>query len=219
MKRNGTVNVSFALADSDDDPVSIRFFEEGTQAPKDPLIEPTPRARPVANKARRAEMQRYVKATMVVCLGICALAIVGRLCWAAPPEAAVATASRTSGAVMMRDADVEAFHERVLLGVSAPTAAATATAITTATVPHQPPTLEERQKDAARHALELRDLDRAVEASRAAVDLDEEDADAWLLLGAAHLERKELDEARRAFQACTDRATHGDKRDCRALRF
>jgi hypothetical protein len=115
MKRNRKFNTKSAFRAADDDPTSVRFFDEGDgihikvvqEHPvgrHDELLlemNDARRRRPPVDGARREVMRNYVKATMAVCLGICALAVVGRLFWAAPPEEPVATTHmKTSSAVI-----------------------------------------------------------------------------------------------------------------------
>jgi cytochrome c-type biogenesis protein CcmH/NrfG len=47
--------------------------------------------------------------------------------------------------------------------------------------------------------------------------LDATDAEGWLILGAAYLQRGSFKDARRCFASCAKEATHGPRGECSAL--
>ena len=73
-------------------------------------------------------------------------------------------------------------------------------------------------KRAAQRALERGKVAQAIDLGEHAVEVDPTDAESWLILGAAYLERGSFKEARRCFSSCLDQATHGPKNECAALR-
>jgi hypothetical protein len=69
----------------------------------------------------------------------------------------------------------------------------------------------------AQQALEQGKVSVAIEQSRYAVQLDPSDAESWLILGAAYLQRGAFKDARRSFSSCVEQATHGARDECSAL--
>jgi cytochrome c-type biogenesis protein CcmH/NrfG len=69
----------------------------------------------------------------------------------------------------------------------------------------------------SQQALERHDLPHALEAAERAVLFDPEDAEGWLLLGAAHIDRGNNLAAQRAFKQCVGKAKLGDRQECLAL--
>jgi hypothetical protein len=76
----------------------------------------------------------------------------------------------------------------------------------------------EEAKKAAQTALGRNKFDAAVEAAERAVTLDPTDGDAWLLLGAAYLEKGKKAEAHRAFASCVKQGKRGRVGECAMLR-
>jgi Flp pilus assembly protein TadD len=72
-------------------------------------------------------------------------------------------------------------------------------------------------KEAAQAALEHGKVPLAIELGERSVSLDPTDAEAWLVLGAAYLQRGASKDARRCFSSCVEQATHGGQRECAAL--
>jgi cytochrome c-type biogenesis protein CcmH/NrfG len=63
-------------------------------------------------------------------------------------------------------------------------------------------------------ALERHDLPHALDAAERAVLYDPDDAEGWLLLGAAHIDRGNYGAAQKAFKECVAKAKLGDRQEC-----
>jgi Flp pilus assembly protein TadD len=74
-----------------------------------------------------------------------------------------------------------------------------------------------RQKQAAQRALERSDPAEAITLAELSVALDPTDAESWLILGAAYLQRGHASDARRCFTTCAKTATRGPRAECAAL--
>ncbi|HVJ89250.1 MAG TPA: hypothetical protein VM580_05555, partial [Labilithrix sp.] len=74
---------------------------------------------------------------------------------------------------------------------------------------------QEKAKSLA--ALEQRKLAAAIEAGERAVRLDPTDAEAWLILGAAHQDNGNVVAARRAYASCVKEAKTGPRAECQNL--
>jgi 2-oxoglutarate dehydrogenase E2 component (dihydrolipoamide succinyltransferase) len=96
-------------------------------------------------------------------------------------------------------------------------AAAPATADTAAAEVPTDPAAAKEEKKAAQKALNRGDLKGAIEAGERAVAYDPTDGDAWLLLGAANLEKGKAAEARKAFTSCVKEGKRGAIGECRAM--
>jgi Flp pilus assembly protein TadD len=57
----------------------------------------------------------------------------------------------------------------------------------------------------------------SIELGERAVQLDPTDADSWLVLGAAYMQRGDNKNARRCFSSCVKEATSGARRECAAM--
>jgi hypothetical protein len=97
---------------------------------------------------------------------------------------------------------------------SEPTPAPSAVA---AKAPARDPKEAKREKKAAQRALDHRKLDDAIAAGTHSVALDPTDAEAWLVLGAAYLEKHDTASAQSAFTSCAKSATRGPKKECASL--
>jgi hypothetical protein len=74
-----------------------------------------------------------------------------------------------------------------------------------------------RQKQTAQRALERSDPTEAITLAERSVALDPTDAESWLILGAAYLQRGQASDARRCFTTCAKTATRGPRAECAAL--
>jgi hypothetical protein len=81
--------------------------------------------------------------------------------------------------------------------------------------PVDPAALTARQ--AAQSALEHGHVAQAITLGEQSVQLDPTEAQGWLILGAAYLQRGSFPDARRCFSSCVKQATHGAKSECAAL--
>jgi len=97
-----------------------------------------------------------------------------------------------------------------VVSTSAPT-----TAATSPSVPDTSAAVD--AKRASQKALENGQLAQAITLGERSVELDPTDAEAWLILGAAYLQRGSFKDARRCFSSCVTDATHGARRECAAL--
>jgi len=69
----------------------------------------------------------------------------------------------------------------------------------------------------ANHALRTGAKDRAVELARQAVQANPDDADGWLMLGAAYQASGDRSAAREAYRSCVAQAHTANVNDCRVL--
>jgi tetratricopeptide (TPR) repeat protein len=72
-------------------------------------------------------------------------------------------------------------------------------------------------KRLAQRALDRGSAAVAVEQGERSVALDPGDAEAWLILGAAYMQRGNFAKARRCFSSCVQMATRGARAECAAL--
>ncbi len=72
-------------------------------------------------------------------------------------------------------------------------------------------------KHLAQRALDRGDAARAIEQAKRSVELDATDAETWLILGAAQLQRGAYREAHESFTSCLRDATRGPRGECKAL--
>jgi hypothetical protein len=101
---------------------------------------------------------------------------------------------------------------------SAPTGAADAAAPGWGAASATPdPDAAGEAKLAAQKALDRGQVSLAIDLAQRAVDLDPTDAESWLTLGAAYLQRGKYKDARRCFSNCVAQATHGARSECAAL--
>lgn len=193
--------------------------------------------------ARRRDFARYVTAAVAVCVMICAAAAV-RAATVSRANREEASLQRThygsahgaSPATAPPPAEVIAPAMEPTEAKGTETAAATPTTTTTeAPTPTEPPTetaaatgsspsppsgeaVDAREsKKLAQRALDHGDATKAIEAARQSVEGDPSDAETWLILGGAYLQRGAAREARESFASCTRMATRGPRNECRAL--
>jgi hypothetical protein len=72
-------------------------------------------------------------------------------------------------------------------------------------------------KGDAQQALDHGRLSRSIESGERSVALDATDAEAWLVLGAAYIQRGAYAKARECFTSCVQSATRGPRDECAAL--
>ncbi len=123
---------------------------------------------------------------------------------AGDPAAAVATSHPAAPAPLAPAAAPPA------VGDPAPAAAS-------ASAPGATPDEAVDAKRGAQRALDHGKASLAVQLGERSVELDPTDADAWLVLGAAYLQRGAFKDARRCFSSCAKEATHGARGECAAL--
>jgi tetratricopeptide (TPR) repeat protein len=86
-----------------------------------------------------------------------------------------------------------------------------------ASVAPEPASEAFEKKRASQQALEKGKLVLSIELGERAVELDPTDADSWLILGAAYLQRGDIKNARRCFSSCVGQATSGQRKECAAM--
>jgi hypothetical protein len=137
---------------------------------------------------------------------------------AAPAATATATATGSADAAAAPSASAAAMAS----AEAAPSAsAAAAPAASASAAPTGGPVDAEEAKKMAKvalRALESGNNKGAVEKSSAAVDADPTDAAPYLYWGTALMNMGKMADAKKVFQTCVDKATHGPKNDCRQFR-
>jgi len=86
-----------------------------------------------------------------------------------------------------------------------------------ASAPPAPPPEAAEKKNASQQALEHGRAALSIELGERAVELDPTDADRWLILGAAYMQRGDNKNARRCFTSCVEKATTGQRKECSAM--
>jgi hypothetical protein len=197
----------------------------------------------VAVRARRARFAKYVQFAVAFCAVVCVMALV-RLVVArvrapeAEARAEVAQIAHAAAAVAQPPVQAEPSPAPAALAPadkpaepapsSAPQAtpgaaaapapaAAAAPSPDTAAAPEPTGKTALQEKNDARKALERGKLADAIEAGERSIALDPTDADAYLLTGAAYLEKGKHADARRIFQACVKEAKKGPRGECGAM--
>ena len=176
---------------------------------------------------RRRELGRYVAASLAVCTAVCVAAAVraglgprdGMDARDAPSAANAAMVAMAAMGTAAAPPEVTATAPDVPPLAPAPKPKhGTATATTPAA-----PTIASRarsardEKEAARRLLAQGRARDAVATAERSVALDPSDADAWLVLGAAHEEMHHGGSARASFRACVKEAKKGRVAECRAM--
>jgi hypothetical protein len=209
-------------------------------APPDPTAEVRRRARSESGLARRRDLGRYVTGAVAVCFMICAAAAV-RAATGGGNARDEATSSRPSyqpaaappPTTALAVADPPAVAPSAAAVVDPPSAEPAVSAEPAAPVPAKAeadpkaeaadpapsadPAEARADKKSAQHALDRGDAVTAIDAARRSVEGDPSDAETWLILGAAYMQRGSYRDARESFASCVHDATHGPKSECRAL--
>ncbi|HLK35335.1 MAG TPA: tetratricopeptide repeat protein [Polyangiaceae bacterium] len=209
--------------------------------------EERPAARPevtAAQRTRRRHLRRYVTAVVGLAAGLCLVAGVhatGRasakdfhkasvdppsppraVAVEAPPTETPAPTPPAPEAVEVAKAESPAPPpaESAAPASDPPAAALQASAPEPTAqdpAPAQDPQAALDAKHASQKALEGGHPKAAIEAGEKAVELDPTDAEAWLILGAAYLQRGAYAEAHKRFASCVEQAKRGPKGECAAL--
>ncbi len=171
---------------------------------------------------RRARFVRYVTWAVGVSAVVCLAAVV-RTAFT-PSSKTIAAPAQAAMIVEPPAAKAAPRAEPAQPAAATPPAAAEPPATTATTAPEAPapaaiepteapkpaPTGDAKEEKAAcRSALERGKVADAIEAGERAVALDETDAEAWLLLGAAYQEKGKLADARRAYTSCVKLGVKG----------
>jgi hypothetical protein len=168
---------------------------------------------------RRSDFMRYVGITVAVCAVVLVYGL-ARFALAkhadAPPVAvAVAPAS-----AMPPPAPEPVASAPAPTPSAAPSAEPIASAAPTAepsAAPAVPQKSAKEEKAGAQRALDKGKVGDAIQSALRSTSLDPEDAEAWLLLGAAYdMQGKHVD-ARAAYSECAKEAKRGDVRECKLM--
>jgi cytochrome c-type biogenesis protein CcmH/NrfG len=162
-------------------------------------------------RGRRARFTRYVTWGM----GACVLLLVagGARQFVLARTASAEGAPRASQAFLIA---APPSAPAAPVTASSPVEPTTAPAVASDTLPSNPKEAK-REKRAAQRALERGRLAAAITSGTRSTSLDPTDAEAWLVLGAAYMEKGDTVSARHAFTACSKSATHGPKGECAAM--
>ncbi|MGH7439270.1 MAG: tetratricopeptide repeat protein [Polyangiaceae bacterium] len=176
--------------------------------------------------ARRRDFARYVTGAVAVCFMICAAAAV-RAATVSHSDREEASLPRSHAGVVVPPPPVAEVTAPAAPADTTPTPIATETPTETATAtaagepsPSAPPgdAVDPRaSKKLAQRALDRGDATKAIEAAKQSVESDPGDAETWLILGGAYLQRGAAREARESFASCSRMATRGPRSECRAL--
>jgi cytochrome c-type biogenesis protein CcmH/NrfG len=156
---------------------------------------------------RRARFRRYARWTVSACVLICVAGVARRF--------VVDRAALADDAPRASSAFTVAAQPSPALPVAA--APSELPAPSAPAEPARDPKEAKREKKAAQRALERGKLDAAIASGTRSVALDPTDAEAWLVLGAAYMEKHDTASARKAFTSCTTTATHGSKKECASM--
>jgi hypothetical protein len=201
--------------------------EDGTDAAQGPEVvfagpsdapPPSLSARPHVGRAkegRGAGRWRMAYVASVGLSGLCVVAISIRLGARHPGPAHVG-----APALVARE---DGRATAILAPTSTPTPTSTSTPTSTPSLSTEPTTASLpnpealEAKGAAQRALERGNAKLAIEQGERSVESDSADADAWLILGAAYIQRGNYARARRCFASCVSLATRGAQAECKAL--
>jgi hypothetical protein len=184
---------------------------------------------PPVSAEHREKLQRYVKATVAGCVVLCLAAIVrvgvshvtaSESNETRPVVAAAPSPEPARPPVAVSPAPppvVGAARVQASAPVVAPAPIAPAAPVAPSLVDAIPAKTAAQERESARHALERGKLRDAVAAGERATALDPADAEAWLILGAAHQELGHGGAARTAFLSCVKSARRGPVRECGAM--
>jgi hypothetical protein len=158
---------------------------------------------------RRARFTRYVRWMVGACVVICVAGVARR--FGVDPAAMADEPPHASSAFTV------AAQPPLSPSAVAPSEPTPAPSAVAAKAPARDPKEAKREKKAAQRALDHRKLDDAIAAGTHSVALDPTDAEAWLVLGAAYLEKHDTASAQSAFTSCAKSATRGPKKECASL--
>jgi hypothetical protein len=196
----------------------------GAHAPLQPETPPPepPRTTPAVARAP-ARIPRWISTAAAAAFGFIAVALMLRArAPAVDPARSSAEHPPSVGLPPSESAPVQPVPGDPLASASArqpaPAAAIDTPATATAPAPAAPDTAPALEaKVAAQRALEHGQVSQAITLGERSVELDPTDAESWLILGAAYLQRGSFKDARRCFSSCVKDATHGARRECAAL--
>jgi cytochrome c-type biogenesis protein CcmH/NrfG len=160
---------------------------------------------------RRVRFTRYVAWTVGACVALCVAGVARRF---VADRAAMADESAGASSAFTVAAAAPPSTTAAVPTAVAPAAAAPASAPPDAARDAKE---AKREKKVAQRALERGKLDAAITSATQAVTLDPTDAESWLVLGAAYMEKHDTVSARHAFTSCTTTATHGPKKECASM--
>jgi tetratricopeptide (TPR) repeat protein len=168
---------------------------------------------PVAARARAGAADRWRIAYLVFAVGVSG-------------AMAVAICARVLARNSEVPAEVTSTPTPTATATASPTSTSTSTSTSTPTADPAPSESTDAERDAIEAAdakrLAQRALDKgkaaiAIEQGERSVALDAGDAEAWLILGAAYMQRGNFAKARRCFSSCVQMATRGARAECAAL--
>jgi cytochrome c-type biogenesis protein CcmH/NrfG len=210
-KRESSADATDALDDAffASDGGAVALVEEAPLA-VEPRVDDVRKWTPEA-RARRARFATYVRVAVGLCVALC-VAAAGRNVLSAreqgdaPRRAAVAASAVA--------------HAPAAIAPVVETAIEPATPlpeVSAVAAPSVDRDAAPRAKRAAQRALEMGRVAAAIESGETSVALDPSDGEAWLILGAAYLERGQASDARRCFRSCVAEARRGPKWECAAM--
>jgi hypothetical protein len=199
------------------DASDLGFFEGGLAREQEEPREITAReAHEVPVVDRRSRLIRYVAGAWVLCAAICVAAFVrGRAADAAAAQELQPWSTARSAIAMTAKVEPPVITAVVPVAPPDPPPAAGPPLAVTAAAPDGKTFLQLRE--AARSALERGQPTDAIALASLAIDKDDTDAQAWLILGAAQLTANEGAAARESFLLCTKRARRGTAGECFAM--
>jgi hypothetical protein len=172
----------------------------------------------VPHPARRGAFMRYVGIAVGLCAVVCLAAFVAQAKHA--PAAVVAAPAVTAAAAAPVPEPVASAAPAASAAAAVPTPEPTASAAPAeqaSAAPAVPTKTAKEEKADAERFLEKNRLGDAINSALRATSLDPEDADAWLLLGAAYQAAGKQADARLAYSECSKEAKRGEVRECRLM--
>ena len=198
--------------------IDERFFAEGDTASLPVVAFPTDErddlALPVGSMVppeRRRALLKRVGTVVGVCAVLC-LAAVGRRSFGNDSSLARDHRAQVVAAAAAPPA-AEPVAAPVVPAIPAPPPVAAVAEV----VPAAPTKSGNEEKEDARRSLERGRVQDAIDSAGRSTALDPTDADAWLLLGAAYMEKGKASDARTAFTSCAKEATKGPLRECQSM--
>jgi hypothetical protein len=187
-----------------------RGFDVGFAGPSD--APPSPVGRPFAGRPAKPEASGRWRMAYVASVGLSGLIAV---------TVSTRLGVRHLGAAQGRGAALGVRGEVGAVtgtGTASGTVAAPPTAGTTEPPGPSPASIQAAEaKDVAQRALDRGNAKVAIEQGERSLALDSEDADTWLILGAAYMQRGKYGQSRRCFSSCVRLATRGARAECAAL--